>query len=126
MPSRIDPSLKMAKAAEFLEVADVALAGDCYDSAVSLSASAAINAADALCLHSFGRYSTSQGHDDAVVFVGRAGVIGRSVATQLSRILAVKNKAQYANARCSPREAADAVKRATRIVDLVQRTIVAT
>ena len=126
MVSKADPSLKVAKATEFLKIAEVALADGCYDCAVSLAVSAGVNAADALCLHVLGRYSKTQGHEDAVVLVGKAGVTGRTAAAPFRRLLSVKNKAQYSNSRCSAQEAADAVKRAARILDLIRRAVDAT
>lgn len=126
MVARVDPSVKVAKAAEFLGMAEVALARNCFDSAVSLAVSAGINASDALCLHVLGRYSRVEGHEDAVVLVGRTGVIGRNVATSLRRLLSVKNKAQYSNSRCSVREAEEAFKRSARILNAVRRILDAT
>jgi transcriptional regulator GlxA family with amidase domain len=87
MASKADPTVKVAKATEFLEMAEVALADGCYDCAASLAVSAGVNAVDGLCLHVIGRYSKVQGHEDAVVLVSKAGVTGRTTATQFRRLL---------------------------------------
>lgn len=123
MVSKADPTVKVAKATEFQKMAEVALTGGCYDCAASLAVSAGVNAIDALCLHVFGRYSKAQGHEDAVVLVSKAGVTGRTAATPFRRLLSIKNKSQYLNARCSAQEATEAVKRASRILDLIRRAL---
>lgn len=105
----------MEKARSFMIVADVALSDSYYDSATSLAVSAGVNFADALCLSSFGHYSTSANHEDAISLVRQSGPTGERVARHLRRLLKNKSKSQYSNSRCSSADAQDAVTQAVRI-----------
>lgn len=91
------------------------LASDGYfDASVSLAVSASINAADVLCLATSGYYSSGQNHDRAPAILKKAGLSIES--SQLARVLGVKVKAQYSPARCTDRDATEAVKSAQRLI----------
>ncbi len=91
------------------------LAGDGYlDASVSLAVSAAINAADVLCLARTGNYPSGQNHDRAPILLKKAGL--SIEASQLTRVLGVKTKAQYSPARCTVADATEAVKSAQRLL----------
>jgi len=109
--------VKLAKAKEFLLMAQLALDGELFDAAVSNAATAAINAGDALCLLSVGQHFSGGQHERAVSELRQAGY--RQESEQLSRILGVKTKAQYSGRRCTRQEADDAVKRAERLSESV-------
>jgi len=119
-----DYRLKLAKATEFLEVAEVALAFERYDAAVSLAVSAGVNFADAHCLKTIGRYHNGQDHEGALVLLQKSGLTGVSIGRHLKRILSVKNKAQYASVRCTRTDAEQCLKRASRIQDLILEYLV--
>lgn len=104
---------KLAKAEEYLAMAE--LASDGYlDASVSLAVSAAINAADVLCLTAAGNYPSGQNHDRAPALLKKAGMSIES--SQLTRVLGVKTKAQYSPARCTVTDATEAVKGAQRLL----------
>lgn len=106
---------KIAKAEQFLEVVAVALKGGYFDVAVSLAASAAVNASDVLCLIATGEYPTGANHSDAARRLRRAGY-GRA-STHLLKAMVNKNKAQYQYQRCTGQDAGSAVQHAQRLVD---------
>lgn len=118
-----DSSAKLAKADEFLSVADVALGAECFDAAVSLAVSAAVNASDALCLEAAGRYSTTSNHADALALLRQCGVAGTSASKNLQRVLKLKTKAQYSSNRCKAKEAEDAYMYAERVLSTVKTWI---
>jgi hypothetical protein len=105
---------KIEKARQFLDMAE--LAGDAYfDAAASLAVSAAINASDALSVLAKGSYLTGDNHDEAAVWLRKAGF--QTASKHLARALAYKSKAQYSAARCTEKDAADAIKHARRLLD---------
>ncbi|MEU3849418.1 HEPN domain-containing protein [Streptomyces sp. NPDC029554] len=115
-----ESTAKLQKAEEFLTVADTALSCDCFDAAVSLAVSAAINGSDVLCLEVLSRYSTGKGHDEALALLRKCGVAGATVSRHLQKVLRLKTKAQYSVARCRSKEAEEAFKHAQRLVDFVK------
>ncbi|MGW6616967.1 HEPN domain-containing protein [Streptomyces erythrochromogenes] len=115
--------MKLQKAEEFLLVAQTALSADCYDAAVSLAVSAAINGADALCLAVLGTYSTAASHNEALALVRRCGVAGTSVSRHLQKALKLKTKAQYSSSVCSQREAQETCTQAERVLGTVKNWI---
>jgi HEPN domain-containing protein len=116
-------SSKLRKAAQFLEVADVALSCHLYDPCVSLAVSAAINASDALCIQILGDYSRGENHESAMDFLRRCGQPGQAVSRQLAPILQLKNIAQYSTKSCTQRDADNAYRRAKKIYDTVELVI---
>lgn len=115
-----ESAAKLQKAEEFLNVADTALSCDCFDAAVSLAASAAINGSDVLCLEVLSRYSTGKGHDEALTLLRKCGVAGSTVSKHLQKAMRLKAKSQYSAARCREKEAEEAYKHAQRLVDFVK------
>ncbi|MFD5079005.1 HEPN domain-containing protein [Streptomyces sp. NPDC058371] len=118
-----DSLAKLRKAEEFLTVADIALSGDCFDAAVSLSVSAAINGSDVLCLEILGRYSTGKSHAEALSLLRKCGSAGATVSRHLQKALRVKTKAQYSPARCPGKEAEDTYKHAERLIEFIKAWI---
>lgn len=91
-----------------------------YDAIVSLCASAAINASDALLVGSGGALRSRADHHEAVTALRR--LVGEDAARQLQAVLRVKNKAQYEPRRCNAADASMALKRASRLVNLAKGT----
>ncbi|MDO4027059.1 HEPN domain-containing protein [Clavibacter michiganensis] len=122
MDKDADPGVasKIQKAREFLEAASL-LADSSHNASVSLSASAAINASDALILFNTGSYPTGSEHTRAVTVLRK--VVDNNAAIQLSRALLYKTKAQYALGTCSLAEAESALKSAERLVQKCENLI---
>ncbi|MER7272051.1 HEPN domain-containing protein [Micromonospora carbonacea] len=108
---------KAAKCRSYLEVADVALGSGYYDAAVSLSVSAAVNAADLFLLTRQGRYSKGGSHQEAMSALRKHGAVGSDLARRLGIALKNKTKAQYEAARCSVQEAETAFLHAQRMTE---------
>jgi hypothetical protein len=112
--------IKLTKAKEFLDMAELAADGPYLDAATSLAVSAAINASDALLALTIGVMPTGESHMDAVTILRKAGL--RRASSHLARALALKHKAQYSARRCTANEAEDATKQATRLLAEAQAT----
>ena len=112
-----EASAHLAKAREFLEAADVELAGSLYSASTSSSVLAGINAKDAICLRSVGRTAKADDHRSAVVDLTASGPAGAGLATTFRRLLALKTRSQYTAGPISPADAHRAFAWATRMVD---------
>ncbi|MDG4815934.1 hypothetical protein O7628_10505 [Micromonospora sp. WMMD956] len=112
--------IKASKCESFLEVADIALGAGYYDVAVSLSASAGINAADLFLLVQQGKYHKGGNHHEALSILRKAGVVGSDMARRLSTVLKNKNRAQYDAANCNEQDAQNAFLHAQRMTDAAQ------
>jgi uncharacterized protein (UPF0332 family) len=110
-----DVAAKVAKAADFLLMAEIADELGSYDAAVSLAVSAAINASDALILAAGG--VVPSGDDHAVAERSLSRLAGPDAAKQLSRALRLKSQAQYQIRRCTAAEAAKVLQAAERLVN---------
>lgn len=111
----------IAKADQFLAAGELAFGEKLWDAAASCAVSAGIHANDAICLARLGRFSTAKSHGEAVSLARTAGPDGRAAATQLTRLLAVKNKAQYDSTPIGASSARMAVDTAKRLVELAHR-----
>jgi hypothetical protein len=109
---------KLAKAKEFMLVAEAAM--DAMDAAVSLAASAAINAADVISLVDIGSYPRDGDHQQAVT---RLRPTRPQSARQLASVLALKPKAQYDSKRCTKNDVTTALKQSSRLVDLADQLL---
>lgn len=110
---------KLQKAREFLDMADVSLAGPYYNAAVSLAVSAAVNAADVILFIATGDGSHEDDHGAAARALRAAGYDRAS--SHLSRALSAKSKAQYSARLCGDLEATSAFKHADRLLDQARR-----
>lgn len=98
---RADAIVRLRHAESFLLVADLVL--DQSDDpalalasvASSLAVLAGIAAADATCCVALGRRARGQNHDEAVALVRTVAPNGEAMARDLSRLLALKDDAQY-------------------------------
>lgn len=111
----------LAKAVQFFAVAEFALEAGMTDAATSNAVLAGIRASDAICAMRTGRYSRAKGHAEAVALVRQAGPEGRTAATLLSRLLAVKSKAQYDTTMISSDAAQRAVEGARKLMTLARQ-----
>jgi hypothetical protein len=106
---------KLAKAEEFLMVAGVAET-DAPSATVSLAITAGILASDVILLRATRTAPTgAASHEEAVGLLRGAGYA--SASSQLQRLVAGKTPIQYRARAATAAEAADAIKRATRLVD---------
>ena len=98
---RADATVRLRQAESFLVVADLVL--DQSDDptlaltsvAASLAVLAGIAAADAACCVALGRRARGQNHEEAVALVRTIAPNGEAMARDLSRLLALKDNAQY-------------------------------
>lgn len=93
---------------------------DAMDAAVSLAASAAINAADVILLVDVGSYFRDSDHQQAVTRLRRNRP---QSARQLASVLALKPKAQYDSKRCTRNDVATALKQSGRLIDLADELL---
>jgi hypothetical protein len=125
--SRADAQSRFRRAEAFLYVADLVLgeevAADGNEDAINLSGVAAalavlagIAAADAACCHSLGVRSRGQDHRQAVAHLETVVPDGPAMASDLDRLLDLKDNAHYGVLGVSQKEARSAVARAGRIV----------
>lgn len=105
---------KLDKAAEFLLSAELIREAECFDAAVSLAVSAAINASDAAIVLCGGQIPRGSSHDAAVTVLRKS--VDEVAARQLARVLSFKNKAQYDVKRCTRADAEDAIRAAERVL----------
>lgn len=119
---RADADTRLRQAESFLLVADMVLGEPDESSlaltsvATSLAVLAGIAAADAVCCASLGRRARGQAHAEAVDLVRTVRPGGVAMARDLSRLLAVKDDAQYGVLVVSSERADAAVRWAGRLV----------
>lgn len=111
----------VGKAEEYLSAATTELDADRPIAATSLAIHAGINAADAVTGVRLGVRAAGQDHDEAIGLLRTAGPDGVAVAKELGRLLPMKNRAEYEPDDIPKSEAARAVERARRIVDVALR-----
>lgn len=112
--------LRLAKARDFLDVADLALGDGKLDPATSDAILAGVAAADAICCARLKERSSSDDHAAAAQLLAR---VDRTAATALRRLLGIKFKAQYDDRPVTRQEARDAVERARRLVARAERLL---
>lgn len=120
MTTRRRAEQKLLKSRRFLDYAE-ASEGEYPDVTISLSASAAINASDALLL---ANGASTLANEEHIRAVGRLRSLGlKSAAGHLAGALVNKSKAQYSERECSAREASEALKHAQRILRIAEISI---
>jgi hypothetical protein len=87
----------------------------------SLAIHAGINAADAVTGMRLGQRSAGQDHDDVLALLRTAGPDGLTAAMELARILPMKTRAEYEPDAIPKSDAARAVERARRVVEVARR-----
>lgn len=111
----------VGKAEEYLSAATAELDADRPIAATSLAIHAGINAADAVTGVRLGVRAAGQDHDEAIGLLRTAGPDGVAVAKELGRLLPMKTRAEYEPEDIPKADAARAVERARRIVEVARR-----
>lgn len=111
----------VAKADEYLAAAWSEFEAGRPIAATSLAIHAAINAADAVTGRRMGRRAAGQDHNDVLSLLREAGKDGIAVEKDLARLLPLKTRAEYEPDEVTRSEAARAVDRARRCVEVARR-----
>jgi HEPN domain-containing protein len=111
----------VAKAEEYLAAASTELDAGRSIAATSLAIHAAINAADAVTGRRLGVRSAGEDHSEVLGLLREAGKDGAAVETELGRLLPFKSRAEYEPDEIARGDAARAVERARRCVDVARR-----
>ncbi|MBK5218458.1 MAG: hypothetical protein JJE35_01530 [Thermoleophilia bacterium] len=113
----------MARAREFLEVAELVVdeqdrdASPVYaSSAAALAVLAGIAASDAACCKALQERSRSENHHDAEQLLARITPGGKEAARDLRELLNLKDKAQYGFLKMTVPEVRKVMRRADRLV----------
>lgn len=117
---RAEARLYLEKARQFAEEARLARERSHHDAAMLDAIHAAISAADAVTVALAGRRSADPDHQraaDLLEQVAPSSEEVRATVRQVRALLRSKNTVEYESRRATAREAADAVRRAERIVD---------
>jgi len=117
--------VRFATAEAYLEVAAAVLnerpAGEYRNVAGGVAILAGIAASDAICGLRLGRLHRGDDHRGAVDLIRRATKDGPKLAAQLQRLLTLKDAAHYGMILISARNATDAMKWATFLVQRARR-----
>lgn len=111
--------LFLDRAEEFLAAAHGSFARGHFQAATSNAVHAAIAAMDAITVFHAGKRSASDRHEEVLVLVRSLRLPDHDLSkrlVQLGRLLGMKTRAEYADARIKRGEAEDAVRTAERIV----------
>ena len=115
---------RMARAREFLEVAELVVVEKDQDasfvyasSAASLAVLAGIAASDAACCKVLRERSRSESHRDAEQLLVQITPGGKKAAEDLRELLNLKDKAQYGFLTMSVPEVRKVMRRANRLID---------
>lgn len=120
----------MARAREFLEVAELVVdekdddASVVYaSSAASLAVLAGIAASDAACCRALQERSRSESHRDAEQLLAQIVPGGKKAAGDLRELLNLKDKAQYGFLTMSVPEVRKVMRRAGRLIDFAAEVL---
>lgn len=135
-PSRVRPcdgnqaAQRMARAREFLEVAELVVDEKDEDasfvyasSAASLAVLAGIAASDAACCKALQERSRSENHRDAEQLLAQINPGGKEAAGDLRELLNLKDKAQYGFLKMTVPEVRKVMRRANRLVDFAAEAL---
>jgi len=121
---------RMARAREFLEVAELIVDEKGHDasfvyasSAASLAVLAGIAASDAACCKGLQERSRSENHRDAEELLAQINPGGKAAASDLRELLNLKDKAQYGFLKMSVPEVRKVMRRARRLVDFAAEVL---
>ena len=110
-----DARARYASAVAFMDVAArLALEDFDQDVVVTNAVHAGIAASDALCCLRLGERSADQDHASAATLLAR---VDKSLANELTRLLALKTTAAYETRHVSRADASSAARRARKLVD---------
>jgi hypothetical protein len=113
----------LGKAEEFLGAARESLAAGHMLAATSLAVHAAISASDAICGARTGKRAAGTDHAQAVALLGQAGREGADAARLLTRLMPLKNRAEYEPDDVPKATAMRAVDQADRIVQIARQVV---
>ena len=114
----------LGKAEEFLVTAIESLQAGHLLAATSLAVHAGISASDAICGARTGQRAAGSDHGQAVALLGQAGREGKDAARLLTRLMPLKNRAEYEPQDVPRASATRAVEQAERIVQIARQVIV--
>jgi multidrug resistance efflux pump len=124
LPKRTaEVEIHLKHAAGFLRIAELALDKAENNVATTLAVNSAIRSKDAICVFWFGSSQHGRDHASAKSELRRVPELGAKLESSFSRILAGKSDAEYAATEVSKTQAADSVRRATNMLELVREQI---
>lgn len=113
----------LAKAEEFLAAASDSLEAGRALAATSLAVHAGISASDAICGARTAQRAAGADHAQAAALLAQAGREGKDAAQLLTRLMPLKNRAEYEPQDVSKTTASRAVKQAERIVQIARQVV---
>ena len=113
----------LGKAEEFLTAAGESLRAGHNLAATSLAVHAGISASDAICGARTGQRSAGEDHQSTSTLLGEAGREGTEAARFMTRLLPLKNRAEYEPEDVPKASARRAVEQATKLVELARRVV---
>ena len=113
----------LGKAEEFLTAARESLDAGHALAATSLAVHAGISAGDAICGARTGQRAAGADHGQAVALLGQAGREGKDAARLLTRLMPLKNRAEYEPQDVPKASTARAVDQAERIVQIARQVV---
>jgi hypothetical protein len=123
MTSRVQARGHLAKAKEFLAVAQMCTTTGAPNAATSNAVLCGINAKDAICLALVGRTTKSDDHSSAVKELAAVSAAGRKLPVTLGRLLQMKTSSQYGSAAVGAADAKRAVRYAEELCEAAQRIV---
>lgn len=111
----------IGKAEEFLAAARESLEGGHTLATTSLAVHAGISACDAICGARTGQRAAGADHGQAVALLGQAGREGKDAARVLTRLMPLKNRAEYEPLDLPKATATRALEQAERIVQIARQ-----
>lgn len=119
-----DARTRRASAVAFLDVAERLLRENFdHDVVVTNSVHAGIAASDSICCLRLGQRSTEQDHASATNLLAR---VDKSLANDLSRLLALKTTAAYETRRVTQLDAKNSARRARKLVEAADAALAST
>jgi hypothetical protein len=121
--SAADVRIYLGKAEEFLVAARESLEAGHALAATSLAVHAGISASDAICGARTGERAAASDHGQVVALLGRAGREGTDAVRTLTRLMPLKNRAEYEPEDVPKTTAKRAVEQAERIVQIARQVV---
>lgn len=122
-----DAATRLAHARKFLEVAELTACEESIPESASVAASlavlAGIAASDAACCSALGRRARGQDHHEAEALLAEVVPGGAEAASDLRRLLDLKDTAQYGLIFVSGQKLKGALRQAAKLVEFATATI---
>ncbi len=113
----------LGKAEEFLVAARDSLEADHSLATTSLAVHAGISAGDAICGARTGQRAAGSDHSQVLALLSQAGREGTDAARVLTRLMPLKNRAEYEPEDVPKPTAKHAVEHAERIVQIARQVV---